>query len=250
MPRPPGSKDRSKRKRRSLTENEKKSFREKLARTSAATKKKSVQKAANSLLGNFGFKPVLKPEVVHEGSDLLVDDGAPDDSSSNSASISDDDISSESNRDSDSESEDESIVSNRSKTKNDGRTKKRKKKKTRNRLRTTSWQQEVDMQPHVANLDEEDDEDIDNVSDDTVTADDDAGIQRPSAVMHTYLKAVQGRLKSETSGNATGQGLNGAWLMEHLKGNDWWLRKEKGQWMCAGEQSLSHPVDNVKQMAT
>ena len=66
MPRPTGSKDRSKRKRRSLTENEKKSFREKLARTSAATKKKSVQKIANSLLGNFGFKPILKPEVVQE----------------------------------------------------------------------------------------------------------------------------------------------------------------------------------------
>eukprot|EP00978_Attheya_sp_CCMP212_P039681 scaffold208649_cov24-Attheya_sp.AAC.2 len=107
----------------------------------------------------------------------------------------------------------------------------------RNRLRTSSWQQVVDMQPYVANLDEEGDEDIDNVSDDTMTAaDDDAGIQRPSAVMQTYLKAVQGRLKLETSGNATGQCLNGngTWLMlmEHLKGNDWWLRKEKAQWVC------------------
>jgi hypothetical protein len=54
----------------------------------------------------------------------------------------------------------------------------------------------------------------------------------PSAVMQTYLKAVQGRLKSETSGNATGQGLNGAWLIEHLKGNNWWLRKERAKWVC------------------
>ena len=88
------------------------------------------------------------------------------------------------------------------------------------------------MQPHVANLDEEGDEDIDNVSDDTMGANDDDGIQMPSAVMQTYLKAVQGRLKSETSGNATGQGLNGAWLIEHLKGNNWWLRNERAKWVC------------------
>jgi hypothetical protein len=35
------------------------------------------------------------------------------------------------------------------------------------------------MQPHVANLDEEGDEDIDNVSDDTMGANGDDGIQRP-----------------------------------------------------------------------
>eukprot|EP00978_Attheya_sp_CCMP212_P019137 scaffold53218_cov31-Attheya_sp.AAC.2 len=67
MPRPPGSsKARSKQKQRRLTENEKKSFQEKLATCEniGGHQKEECTK-------------VLKPEVlVQEGSDLLLDDGA------------------------------------------------------------------------------------------------------------------------------------------------------------------------------
>ena len=84
----------------------------------------------------------------------------------------------------------------------------------------------------VANLDVDD---TDNMElDDWAEAEPDDNNKRASKVtantgiQQDYMRAIHDRLKREAKGDL--KALEPCWLLEHLKENDWWIRKEQA-WM-------------------
>ena len=51
-------------------------------------------------------------------------------------------------------------------------------------------------------------------------------------VMHNFLKKVQNRLKIEVCNERSNDGLCKKWLLEHLKSNNWWLRRQHYITIC------------------
>lgn len=82
--------------------------------------------------------------------------------------------------------------------------------------------EEIDVEPALdvtLNLDIDEDE-TDSVYD---NAEEDAANDGTLGVQQEYVKAIQLRLRDEVKENNKSTDL---WLMEHLKSNEWWIRKE------------------------
>ena len=81
----------------------------------------------------------------------------------------------------------------------------------------------------VANLDVEDGEgaeldDEADAEDDESTPTNTKRAARKRGIQQDYMRAVQNRLKCEVAKKT--KGLEASWLLDHLKENDWWIRKE------------------------
>ena len=95
--------------------------------------------------------------------------------------------------------------------------------------------QVVNHPPIVAELDEEEDDDVDCYFDDEL---DDEDVDNhnddvePEGVMHTYIEAIYRRLQYETTGKI--KGLEVKWLLNFLrvKAHGFWIRKEHAEFFC------------------
>jgi len=81
----------------------------------------------------------------------------------------------------------------------------------------------------VANLDVEDGEgaeldDEADAEDDESTPTNTKRAARKRGIQQDYMRAVHNRLKCEVAKKT--KGLEASWLLDHLKENDWWVRKE------------------------